>query len=119
MVDGGDFAFVSIFDAATIAADGVVTLTNFVADLDGSIDLHRPADTDAAVHDYLAQRVVPALDAWVKANPSIFLASDFKLWPTNVGGQPLAGSGPYGRIAARIPQWVQITPQGATLKPLP
>jgi hypothetical protein len=110
-----DFVWVAIYSVPTATSDGGVGLpiASFEVQLDGDLDSRGVQANDAAVRAYLAARVVPALDSWLKANSGRW-ASGMTVHPVNVGGTPTGNA--YDHIAARLAQWVEVKPTGAALK---
>lgn len=105
---------VALMSCSAVECFGSVQSWTFEVYLDDALDMHWPVDTaDATLRTYLKTYVVPKLDAWLKANQ----ARTVGLVVAPVSSLPVPASWAYmERIAALLPQWVVVSPSGATLK---
>ena len=110
-----DFAWVAVYSVPTATSTGGegTQVASFEVALDNGLGDRNVQPDDAAVRAYLQTHVVPALDTWLKANSGRW-ASGMVVYPVNSGGTP-TGNG-LDHVAARLAQWVEVKPTGATLK---
>jgi len=83
--------------------------------IDNGFDTHPPDNTDAAIRAYLADRVLPALNAWLTANAGRF--ATYTPAPVNMAPVPTTWTA-FERAAALAPQMLTIsgTPPQAGLR---
>ena len=75
--------------------------------IDNELDIRALASDDAALRAYITARVLPPLNVWLTANSGRF-ANGLTFGPVSSEPVPTAAL-VYDRLAARLPQWVQIT----------
>lgn len=115
VVTAADVAWVAVYSTPTTSASGAAgaQVAAFEVSLDDGLDARGVQPNDASVRAYLQARIVPPLDAWLKANSGRW-ASGMVVYPVNAGDTP-AGKG-IDHVAARLAQWVEVTAAGAALK---
>lgn len=115
VVTAADVAWVAVYSVPTVSATGAAgtQVAAFEVSLDDGLDSRGVLPTDESVRAYLQTRIVPKLDAWLKANSSRW-ASGMTVYPVNAGDSP-QGKG-IDHVAARLAQWVEVKATGAALK---
>lgn len=115
VVTAADVAWVAVYSVPTVSATGAAgtQVAAFEVSLDDGLDSRGVLPTDESVRAYLQARIVPKLDAWMKANSSRW-ASGMVVYPVNAGDAP-TGKG-IDHVAARLAQWVEVKATGASLK---
>ena len=105
-----DVAFVSIFYCPANPCDPATGAWSIDSHLDDALDMHHPL----GLQQYVATYIVPPLDAWMRARMDRW-ASGMTLMP--VSSAPIPAEWPtVNKVAASIPQRVELTPFGAMLR---
>lgn len=111
----GDASWVAVWSVASSSSTGMAgaPVSGVEVMLDSGFDLRGVQPDDAAIRAYLAAYVVPKLNTWMTANSGRW-ASGMTVYAVNTKDTPTGSAS--ARAAARVAQWIDITPFGATLK---
>lgn len=104
--------WVALLSASSTGANVTLTAGELIAD--GMLDLRPPLTTDAETRIYVNTVLLPKLNEWFAANSSRF-ASGFTAGP--VSAAEVKSGAPMDRLAARLPQLIELTAAGFVLKP--
>ena len=115
MATNGDAYWVAVWSVSSTSSAGMAgsQVAGVEAMLDGGFDLRGVQPDDASIRAYLAAYVVPKLNAWMAANSSRW-ASGMTVYAVNTKDRPTGSAS--ARTAARLAQWVQVTPFGVELQ---
>lgn len=112
IVTNGDAVWCAIYSAPVDSPTAV--MTSVEAMVDSGVDLHAPASDDASIKAWVAAYVVPKANAWIVANSGRF-ASGMTVEPYSRATVPAALSN-LDRAAGLLPQFIEVTPFGISLK---
>jgi hypothetical protein len=111
----GDAYWVAVWSIPQTNASGEVGAQMATLELmiDSGVDLRGLTADDATLKAYVSTIVIPKLDKWMQANSSRW-ASGMTIQAVNLKDSPTGGY--LDRLAGRIPQWIDLSPFGASMK---
>lgn len=113
VVSAGDMAWIDLYSAPTVSSDPV-RMTTVECVIDDGLDLHWPANSDAAVRSYLVS-VLPKVQTCIQQLSGRFGAGIALSPVSTLADLPVGISAP-DRLAARMAQWVAISATGASIR---